>query len=203
MKVNYVTSKHVPVADCLSRLINIKSAQEDDTLNLQIADLGVEQVRVDWQNIRRFTMNNPTLVRLAKVIQLGWPETGKELENDIKPYFQHRYELNIVDDVIFFQNRIVVPIGLKCQFLAKLHESHLGVVKSKLLARTLIYWPNWNDDVEPVCNEYVERTNICLQIFSKFQVNARGLGEVYGCDVSRNTRQATHCGSQLLLMLYI
>ena len=44
MNVNYVTSKHVPVADCLSRLINVKSAQEDDTLNLQIADLGVEPV---------------------------------------------------------------------------------------------------------------------------------------------------------------
>ena len=89
MNVKYVTSKHVPVADCLSRLINIRSAQEDDTLNLQIADLGVEPVKIDWQNIRRFTMNDPALVRLAKVIQNGWPETGKELESDVKPYFQH------------------------------------------------------------------------------------------------------------------
>ena len=83
--------KHVPVADCLSRLINIKSAQEADTLNLQIANLDVEPVQIDWQNIRRFTMNDPTLVRLAKVIQLRWPETGKELESDIKSYSQHRY----------------------------------------------------------------------------------------------------------------
>ena len=41
MNVNYVMSKHVQVAECLSRLINIKSAQEEDTLNLQIANLGV------------------------------------------------------------------------------------------------------------------------------------------------------------------
>ena len=34
-------------------------------------------------------MNDPTLVRLAKVIQLRWPETGKELESDVKPYFHH------------------------------------------------------------------------------------------------------------------
>ena len=131
-------------------------------------------------------MNDPTLVRLAKVIQLRWPETGKELENDVKPYFQHRYELHIVDGVIFFQNRIMVPIGLKCQFLAKLHESHLGVVKSKLLARTLIYWPNWNDDIECVCNECEtcgENQHMPPNI-PKFQVNTRGLGEVYGCDVT-------------------
>ena len=115
MNVNYVTSKHVPVADCLSRLINAKSACEDETLNLQIADLSVEPVQIDWQNIRRFrsTMNDPTLVRLARVIQLRWPESGKDLENDAKPYFKHRFELHIVDGIIFFQNRIVVPIGLK------------------------------------------------------------------------------------------
>ena len=62
MNIEYVTSKHVPVADCLSRLVNSNSAQEDDTLNLQIANLGVEPVWIDWQNIRRFTMNDPTLV---------------------------------------------------------------------------------------------------------------------------------------------
>ena len=113
MNVNYVTSKHVPVANCLSRLINAKSACKDETLNLQIADLGVEPVWIDWQNIRRFTMNDPTLVRLAKVIQLGWPESGKDLENDVKPYFKHIFELHIVDGIIFFQNSIMVPIGLK------------------------------------------------------------------------------------------
>ena len=62
MNVEYVKSKHVPVADCLSRLVNSNSTQEDDTLNLQIADLCVEPVQIDWQNIRRFTMNDPTLV---------------------------------------------------------------------------------------------------------------------------------------------
>ena len=186
MNVNYVTSKHVPAADCLSRLINFKSVQEDDTLNLQIANLGVEPVRIDRQNIRRFTMNDPTLVRLAKVIQNGWPETGKEQESDVKPYFQHRYELHIVDGIIFFQNRIVVPIGLKHQFLAKLHESHLGIVKSRLLARTLVYWPKWNEDIEHVCAECEscrENQHITPNI-PKFQVNARGLGEVYGCDIA-------------------
>ena len=44
MNIEYVTSKCVPVANCLSRLINAKSAQEDGTLNLQITDLGVEPV---------------------------------------------------------------------------------------------------------------------------------------------------------------
>ena len=186
MNVEYVTSKHVPGADCLSRLVNSNSVQEDDTLNLQIADLGVKPVWIDWQNMRKFIMNDPTLVRLAKVIQLGWPESGKELECDIKLYLPHRYELHIVYGIIFFQNRIMVPIGLKCQFLAKLHESHMGVVKSKLLARTLIYSPNWIDDIECVCSECVtckDNQHMPPNV-PKFQVGAKGPGEVYDCDVT-------------------
>ena len=110
-------------------------------------------MNIDWANIRRFTMLDPTLVWLAKVIQMGWPDSGRDLPNDIKPYFRHRYEFHIVDGVIFLQNRIVVPIGLKHQFITKLHESHMGVVKSKLLARTLVYWPNWKDEIEKTCAE--------------------------------------------------
>ena len=56
-------------------------------------------------------------------------------------FYQHRYELHIVDGVIFFHNRIVVPIGLRRQFLNKLHDSHLGIAKTKLMARMLVYWP--------------------------------------------------------------
>ena len=186
MNIEYVTSKHVPVADCLSRLVNSSSAQEDDTLNLQIADLGVKPVWIDWQNIRRFTMNDPTLVQLAKIIQLSWPESGEDLTDDVKPYFKHRFELHIVDGIIFFQNRIMVPRGLKQQFLNKLHESHMGVVKSKLLARTLIYWPYLNNDIEHVCSECTtcrENQHMPPNI-PKFQVRVRGPGEVYGMDVA-------------------
>ena len=134
MNVEYVTSKCVPVADCLSRLINAKSAQEDETLNLQIANLGVEPVNIDWANIRRFTMLDPTLVRLARVIQNGWPEHAKELADDVKVYFPYRFVLHIVNGIIFMHNRIVVPVALRCRFLGKLHENHMGIGKTRLLA---------------------------------------------------------------------
>ena len=52
MDVHYITQKYVPIADCLSRLVVNATAVEDELLNLQIADLGVENVRIDWANIR-------------------------------------------------------------------------------------------------------------------------------------------------------
>ena len=83
-------------------------------------------------------MNDPSFVRLACVIQQGWPESGKELYDDIKPCYKYRFDLHIVNGIIILQNRIMVPIGLRCQFLEKIHEPHLGVVKSKLLTITLV-----------------------------------------------------------------
>ena len=52
MEVQYVTQKHVPIADCLSRLVVDDTAVEDESLNLQIVGLGVENMRIDSENIR-------------------------------------------------------------------------------------------------------------------------------------------------------
>ena len=103
-----------------------------------------------------------------------------------KPYFQHRYILHIVDGIIFVQNRIVIPMGLQNAFLQKIHDAHLGIVKSKLLGRTLVYWPNWNSDVETTCQNCTlcrENQSMLVNV-PKFQVKANSPGEIYGIDVA-------------------
>ena len=35
MNIKYVTQKNVPIVDCLSHLVEIKTSEEDPTLNLQ------------------------------------------------------------------------------------------------------------------------------------------------------------------------
>ena len=40
------------------------------------------------------------MVKLANIIQSGWPETGKELPSDVKVYFPYRFQLGIVDGVL-------------------------------------------------------------------------------------------------------
>ena len=124
------------------------------------------------------------MVRLAQVIQKGWPETSRELYDDVKT-FPHRFALHIVDDIIFLHDRIVVPVELRQTFLRKIHDAHLGIVKSKLLGRTLVYWPNWNVDVEKTC----QTCDLCRENQSmpanvpKFKVTVSHPGKTYGVDV--------------------
>ena len=83
-------------------------------------------------------------------------------------------------------NRIVVLIGLQCRFLEKSHDNHMGIAKTRLLAHTLIYWPNWNSDVNHICSECVtckENQNMPPNT-PTFPLKAGGLGKVYGIDVT-------------------
>ena len=100
--------------------------------------------------IRQQAAQDRTLIKMATVIQKGWPESQSELPNDVKPYFPYRFVLHIMDGIIAMDGSIVVPNVLGCKFLEKIHEPHLGIVKSKLLAKTLVYWSRYNSDVEAI-----------------------------------------------------
>ena len=77
-------------------------------------------------------------------------------------------------------------MGLQNAFLQKIHDAHVGIVKSKLLGQTLVYWPNWNSDVEETC----QNCTLCREHQSmpanvpKFQVKASSPGEIYGIDIT-------------------
>ena len=50
MQVKYVTHKCIPIVDCMSRLVDLKSRIEDPTLNLQITD--ITKTNVNWNQIK-------------------------------------------------------------------------------------------------------------------------------------------------------
>ena len=180
-KIHYtqVRSHH----DCMSRLVDPKSGIEDPTLNLQITD--VTRTNVNWNQIKLSCLEDPTMIQLARIIQRGWPDTAKEVPLDVKLYFQYRYILHIVDGIIFLQNRIVIPMGLQNTFLQKIHDAHLGIVKSKLLGQILVYWPNWNSDVKTTCqNCTLCRKKIYVSKHTQISSQGKFSREIYGIDIA-------------------
>ena len=73
--------------------------------------------------------------------------------------------------------------------MSRIHDIHLGIVKSKLLARTLIYWSNWNIDVTNMCKECtICRENQAMpdNVPKYTYMTASHVGEVFGIDVAEN-----------------
>ena len=173
MDVKYVTQKNVLIANYLSCLIDVKTCKDDSTLDMQIADLGIHgDIKVDWRTIRQQTIQDETLIKLATVIQKGLEESQSELPDDVKPYYPYRFTLYIVDGIVAMDGHIVVPSDLRSQFLDKIHEPHLGIVKSKCLAKSLVHWPGYSSDVKMICKqcEQCRENQIMLQTVPKFHI---------------------------------
>lgn len=139
----------VPIADALSRL----SPSSRDTLS----DIGIEVHLLDTflcasptrlQEIRHAAAQDSTLNSLTEMVSHGWPNQRKDCPDHLAPYWNYRDEIGIHDGLLLKGDRIIVPSCIQSQVLLQLHVAHQGMEKTKLLARTAVFWVNMPKDIE-------------------------------------------------------
>ncbi|CAI6361645.1 unnamed protein product [Macrosiphum euphorbiae] len=115
------------------------------TMNVQgIADLDI------CEEIQR----NKVLKKVFLLVMSGkWPNSSKELSEDIKPYFNRRNELAIEQGLLLWGHRLVIPLKFREVLLMELHSSHLGTVKMKAIARSHMWWPNIDKEIDLITKE--------------------------------------------------
>ncbi|KAL8582115.1 hypothetical protein ACOMHN_004035 [Nucella lapillus] len=70
-----------------------------------------------------------------------------------KQYWTNRQHFSIVNDILLFDSRIVIPREMRLEMLNRLHEGHLGIVKCRALAQTSIWWPYISSQIEDLVNK--------------------------------------------------
>ena len=160
MDVQYKAGKHLLLSDCLSRLSNPATQEEDESLNLHVTSIESEDgdspspISNFVQYVHDALMEDPISVLLGDLILNGWPDSCKDLDQELKPYWIHHFNLSIVDGIILLgEDCIVVPIALCEQFLKALHYTHQGITKTLARARNHAYWPGIAHDVLQLCHE--------------------------------------------------
>jgi len=135
----YQPGKSIEIADALSRL----SPEEKEAIpgmNVQVHDIHPQFSNSILQRIREQTMSDPELNALKEMIHSGWPLITQQVPVPLKPYWSFRDELAVEDGIAMKSHHIIIPTVPQKEILTKVHAAHQGTEKTKLMARTSVYW---------------------------------------------------------------
>ena len=123
---------------------------------------------------------------MGDLILNGWPESIKELDQELKPYWIHCFNLSIADGIILlWEDHIVISVSLHDKFLKALHYTHQGITKTLARARNHAYWPCIAHDVLKICHECAicAEDHVYPSISTMLHREAHGPGVKYGADI--------------------
>jgi hypothetical protein len=169
LTIVYTPGKNMLVADTLSRAY--LSDKDDTTKEIaEDVEVMVHSLLYDYpasekklEELRRETETDPVLQQLSKCIRDSFP-LQSELNPELKQYQKIVVDIYELEGLMFLHGKLIVPQTLRREMLKIIHEGHLGIEKCRGLARTCLYWPGINRDIE----NYISQCSVCKS-FSRQQ----------------------------------
>lgn len=115
---------------------------------------------VTWHRVKEASNTDQHIRILKDFIQNGFPESYDHLPMQLRPYWQHRGSMSIVDDVILVGDRILVPPSLRDVICKILHSAHQGTNAMRERAKVTVFWPGITDAI----NVTREKCTSCWQM---------------------------------------
>lgn len=134
-------------ADAMSRL-PLKTAHTDPPEPPELVNSisSLEKLEISVKQLQQFTSSDKDLSQVLQWVEEGWPQ--KPPDKSLQPFWNRRDELSVHRNLLYWGNRVVVPTPARQHILDLLHETHQGMVVMKGMARSLVWWPNMDAEVE-------------------------------------------------------
>ncbi|XP_061715253.1 uncharacterized protein K02A2.6-like [Cydia pomonella] len=112
---------------------------------------------VTLTELRQHTERDTILQKVIHFILNGWPK--KVSEEALKPYYLCRLQLSYENGCVMRGHKVVIPAKLQSVILAEVHQSHLGIVKTKAEVRSRFWFPG----VDAALERLISACTICIQ----------------------------------------
>ena len=137
-------------ADALSRLPLDCFDNNECCVHDSLFSLGqVEALPLTAKQLAAATRSDPVLSRVVQYTRSGWPAQPPQ---DCQVYYRRRFELTVEGQCLLWGIRVIVPPKYRHHVLKQLHSDHIGIVRMKSLARSHVWWPGIDSEVETDVN---------------------------------------------------
>lgn len=143
-ELKYLPGKYMYIADYLSRNFEKTDQYEDETLKEMVHVIGNSSItfsKSKYEEIKDLTLCDLTLSTIMKWYQMGWPNNGKNLSDELQHFYKLRKDITLEHDLVFYNEKLVVPKAFRAHILKLAHEGHLGYEKVKDQLCNRFYWP--------------------------------------------------------------
>jgi len=101
---------------------------------------------VTWERVQEATFSE--FGALMTLINQGFPSMKHDVDDRFADYWAYRDSLYIFDQVVMYNERVVIPPSLRPEVLESMHAAHQGETGMTMTAQSTVFWPGISHDIE-------------------------------------------------------
>ena len=163
--IKYRNTRDHANCDMLSRLPRVTDHNEESDEIAELFNITMQEILIDAKAIASETRKDPELNRVAMWVLDGWPpKLPANIENnaEFQAYWNRQEQLTLELDCITWGNRVLIPTNFRNDVLKLLHSTHVGRAAMKAVARSYVWWPGIDHDIDQLvrsCSECAVHSN--------------------------------------------
>lgn len=150
IQLEHAPGKTIQLADYLSRYESKTEQNEDTTINESVLTINASDEKK--LQIKNEIESDANLKKIKEFCKSGWPNNKKNCPENLRYYYRLKDDIFIDDDLLFYNDRLIIPTKMREEIINKLHEPHFGITKTIQRAANSVYWPNINNEIENLIN---------------------------------------------------